>query len=192
MVKTLVTMVLLLGCAERGGGEPQESAVESAGKRRDAAIDSPPPVDAAPGGAAGYVSCLGSGPAGACVLASRYCCFDIFAPPNNGECLLNGASCLMGGDLHCDTDADCSAGNKCWAYEFNDPDLDDAGSAGNLHVTGLCRSTPPVGEPRQVAGPWHLCYPGDGTCNAGQTCVQADPTAALYAFSTKIYVCSPF
>lgn len=165
--------IIAMGCAcAAPGSEP-----DPLDKRRvDAAVE-PPAPDAPPAGAAGWVTCYTSGnPAVACDLSTSYCCFDNFWVPNNGECIARTSTCVKS-PLACDSDADCAAGEQCWGESFRD--ASDA-----LRLDGRCTATPTS---------WHLCQPGDGTCAAGQDCVQAEGSRAqLYGYAPTVYVCDPF
>lgn len=181
MMILMMVLMILASCVD---DRTPTSVVESEAKRkRDAGVDAPPPPDAPAQGTPGWVSCFTSGnPEAACNLSTSpgYCCFDNFVAPNNGSCI--ETSCSQS-TLACDQDADCLSGEKCWAAQYRHAD-------DSLFIAGACATAPPT---EVQAGPWHLCRPDDGTCEAGQTCVQAEAAPAnLYAFSPKIYVCHPF
>lgn len=196
-MKTVAVMVLMTVVACVNSDQTSTDSIESHGKRRDAAIDSPPPpppVDAPAPGASGWVSCYSTGnPNKSCSLATgSFCCFDNYTSSHNGWCTGAPAPTVCTENtLFCDTDNDCASGQKCWARQYQDPPPPppegEEGGGGNLHITASCENSPP--SPVQ-AGPWHLCYPGDGTCAAGQACVQA-AQAQVHGLPSKIYVCSP-
>lgn len=168
-------------------GDDATSSVESYGRKKDAGVDAPPPVDAPAQGTAGWVSCYSSGaPNAACNLTSNICCFDSYVSPNNGFC---ATSCLPDrGRLHCDGDNDCPTAEQCIGYAYHTCEEFPCDA---IIINSQCSGQP---EPGIInAGPWHFCQPGDGTCAAGQDCVLAEGSQAqLYGYSPKMYVCYPF
>ena len=184
MTKFFALVVLVVSCTSTSDFETSVE-IQEAKKKKDAAVDSPPPVDAPAEGEPGWVSCYTSGnPNAACNLSVNPigCCFDGFVAPNNGSCI---ETTCQGSSLQCDGDEDCASGEKCWAVTTQSP-------SGNLRTNATCEASTPPTPPTPGGGPYHLCHVGDGTCDAGQNCVAADPTAGLYQFSPKIHVCYPF
>lgn len=167
-----VVLLFAVACADNSA---DTTAVESAARpKKDAGADAAPLPDVPAPGTAGWVSCYTTGnPEAACDLSvpPGYCCFSNNYGPGLGSCI--ETTCATS-KLSCDGDNDCAAGTKCWAYL----------QAVN-HVEGACMISPPENPP---AGPWHLCYPDDGSCDAGQTCVQAR-SVGINEFSPMIYVC---
>lgn len=174
----LVTCVCVVGCAV-----DSSSQVEQYGKKRDAAIDSPPPVDAPAVGAPGWASCwTSSAPLTQCHLAEKFCCFDEVNSPNWGTCNTNATpfqnNCLRSWNA-CDGNEDCVAGSRCNEHLMEAPFYPPA-----LIFAISCESS-------WASGDHQMCHgPGDSSCPSGTTCTLGESsTVGYFGMPPNMYVC---
>lgn len=180
MCKLIVMwLCLMMACALNTETEEQY------GKRRDAAIDSPPPADAPSPGTAGWVSCYTSGaPSAACNLASQFCCWNEIDSPNNGACQNWGTTCLRSWEW-CDGNNDCPTEAPVCSARIVEAQY-YVGTVFSVE----CRAA--LGTGYNGIPDRQMCSgPGDGSCPTGTTCVLGEGSQVMwYGMPPNMYVCN--
>jgi hypothetical protein len=177
-MRKMFLILMIAACSTDDLGQTEQE-----GRKRDAAVDSPPPTDAPAPGTAGWASCYTSGnPSAACNLAQQFCCFDEIQAPNNGWCVNNASppetTCTRSWNF-CDGNEDCASGARCNLHQMEAPLYPPA-----MIYSITCASS-------WAAGDLQMCHgTGDTSCPSGTSCVLGEGSQAqLYGLPPNLYVC---